>query len=289
MFFFTRRRERPLPRVPFFGCATRLLLPRPRRLALAGDAHSPGALAAAGVGLGSLSPDRKAAPVAEPTVGADLGQPLDVLGALAAQVPLHLFGLDRLAKLHDLVVGQVLDVGVRIHPGALDELAGGGGADSVDVGEAHLDALVERDVYASDTSQISPPATSTLPLLVARVRADDQHDAAPPNHPATLAHRLYGRSNLHRPFAGSYPITFRRRPTGPMNRARGHKKTAPWPIENGSRAVTGGPLGLAWPTRTPTVATTAPPKVTWIGDLASANTWCAAGVARSRTWRQTSP
>src|SRR4051794_3367825 len=28
----------------------------------------------------------------------------------------------------------------------------------------------------------------------------------------------------------------RRRPAGPMNRARGHKKTAPWPIENGSRA-----------------------------------------------------
>jgi hypothetical protein len=80
---------------------------------------------------------------------------------------------------------------------------------------------------------------------MARVRADDQHDAAPPDHPAALAHRLYGRSNLHRPFAGSYPITFRRRPTGPMKRARGHEQTAPRPTEDGSRALPAAVLGLA--------------------------------------------
>src|SRR5215212_6178354 len=43
-----------------------------------------------------------------------------------------------------------------------------------------------------------------LPLLVTRVRADHEHDAAPPDHPATLTHRLHGRSYLHRPFSGSY-------------------------------------------------------------------------------------
>src|SRR5215208_577919 len=31
------------------------------------------------------------------------------------------------------------------------------------------------------------------------VRTDHEHDAAPPDHPAALAHRLYGRSYLHRP------------------------------------------------------------------------------------------
>src|SRR5688572_19714927 len=242
MFFFTRRLERPLPR-PFFGCAiSQVPLLRPRRPALAGHAHAARPLAAAGVGLRALAPDREAAAVAKAAVGADLGQSLDVLGALAAQVPFHLLGLDRLAKLHHLVVGQVLDVGVRIDADAGDDLARGRAADSVDVGEAHLDALVERDVYACDPCQLK---YLTLALLVARVRADHQHDAAPPDHPAALAHRLYGRSNLHRPLrvlgasasnTRSYPITFRRRPTGPMNRARGHQKPAPWPTGNGSRA-----------------------------------------------------
>src|SRR6266576_2265915 len=118
MFFFTRRRERPLPRAAFFGCA----IPSPsllrrRRLSPAGDAHPPRALAAARVRLRSLAPDRKPAPVAEAAVGADLGQPLDVLRALAAQIPLDLVGLDRLAKLHHLVVRQVLDVRVGIDAG----------------------------------------------------------------------------------------------------------------------------------------------------------------------------
>jgi len=34
-------------------------------------------------------------------------------------------------------------------------------------------------------------------LLVPGVCADDMHDAAPPDHSATLTHRLHGRSYLH--------------------------------------------------------------------------------------------
>src|SRR3712207_8189536 len=37
-----------------------------------------------------------------------------------------------------------------------------------------------------------------LALLVARVRADDQHAAVPLDHAAAVAHRLDGRSDLHR-------------------------------------------------------------------------------------------
>src|SRR5207247_2937807 len=52
------------------------------RLALAGDAHLPRPLAGARVGLGPLAAGGPSAPVAVATVGADLGQPLDVLRAL---------------------------------------------------------------------------------------------------------------------------------------------------------------------------------------------------------------
>ena len=102
--------------------------------------------------------------------------------------------------------------------------------DAVDVGEPDLDALVEWEVDACDSCHLA------LPLLVPGVRADDQHDAAPPNDPATLTHRLYGRSYLHRSSRWVVSNQLRRRPTGPMNRAHRHTKTALRPTENGSRA-----------------------------------------------------
>src|SRR3954469_16574306 len=69
---------------------------------------------------------------------------------------------------------------------------------------------------------------SPLPLLVAWVRADDQHDAAPPDHPATLTHRLYGRSYLHPLLAG---------------RIQSVTEKACQPHESGPRAQKDGPYG----------------------------------------------
>src|SRR5581483_9230388 len=135
MFFLTRRRERPLPRpAPLFGCAispppTALL--RRRRLALAGDAHPPRPLAGPGVGLRALSADGQATAVPKAAIGADLRQPLDVLRALPAEIALDLAGLDRLAQLDDLVVGEVLDVGVGVHAHLAHDLARGRGTDAV--------------------------------------------------------------------------------------------------------------------------------------------------------------
>src|SRR3954447_11615198 len=156
MFFLTRRRARPLA---LFGCgmAPPALLRR-RRLAPAGDAHLLRALARPGVGLGPLAVHRQPAAVAKSAIGADLRQPLDVLRAVPPKVTLDLLGLDGLAKLHDLVVGQVLDVGIRINACLLDDLARRGGADPVDVGEAHLHALVGWNVYSCDTSHAPTPA-----------------------------------------------------------------------------------------------------------------------------------
>ena len=59
--------------------------------------------------------------MAHAAVGADLGEPLDVLRALAAQVALDLELLDRVAKLDRLLLGQVLDVGVGVDPDLLQQ------------------------------------------------------------------------------------------------------------------------------------------------------------------------
>src|SRR5215218_7440182 len=68
--------------------------------------------------------------------------------------------------------------------------------------------------------------SSPLPLLVARVRADHEHDAAPPDHPAALTHRLHGRSNLHPILAGRIQSTSEkaRQPheSGPRAHELGH-------------------------------------------------------------------
>src|SRR5262249_24018189 len=123
-----------------------------RGLLLARDAHPARALAAARVGLGPLAPDREAAAVPQAPIGADLLEALDVLGALPAQVALDLAVLDRIAKLDDLVLGQVLDRGVGIDARLLEDLVGRGAADPEDVGEPDLGPLVEGDVAPGDAS-----------------------------------------------------------------------------------------------------------------------------------------
>src|SRR5688572_26380426 len=88
-------------------------------------------------------------------VRTDLGKTLDVLRTLAAQVTLDLEILDRVAQLDLLVLGEVLDVSVRVDLGLLEELVGGRTADAMDIGEPDLDSLVERKVYACDPCHLS--------------------------------------------------------------------------------------------------------------------------------------
>ena len=73
----------------------------------------------------------------------------------------------------------------------------GRATDPVDVGEADLDSLVDGDVDSGDSRHLEASCLLALPLLVAGVRADHEHDAAPADDPAALTHRLYGRSNFH--------------------------------------------------------------------------------------------
>src|SRR2546421_6929832 len=135
MFFRTRRRPRALPPR---CCATTypsllgdLLLP--------GHLHPARPLPGPAVGLGPLAVDGQAAAVAQPAVGADLLEALDVLGALAAEVALHgQLGIDHLTELADLVLGEGLHVGVRGDAGLLQGQARLRLTDPGDVGQNAL-------------------------------------------------------------------------------------------------------------------------------------------------------
>src|SRR6476661_74265 len=103
---FLRVRRRARPRVALRGGA--------KLLRLLSAAHGLlRALARARVGLRPLAVHRQAAAVPEPAVRADLRQALDRLRALAAEVTLDLeIGIDVLAELRDLFLGQVAHFGV---------------------------------------------------------------------------------------------------------------------------------------------------------------------------------
>src|SRR5215212_9681759 len=79
------------------------------RRCLAATGHRPpGPLPHACVGPGALPVDRQIPPVPDPTVAADLHQPLDVEVDLAPQIAFHrVLTVDDLADPVDLFLGQV--------------------------------------------------------------------------------------------------------------------------------------------------------------------------------------
>jgi hypothetical protein len=131
--------------------------------------------------------------VADPAVGADLGEPLDRLLAVAAQVALDLdVGVDVGAELRDLLVGQVADLRVRAEAELGRDLLRGRLADAEDVGQPDLEPLLIREIDSGDARD-----GSALPLLVPWVGADDHGAPVPLDHAAALTHGLDGRTDFH--------------------------------------------------------------------------------------------
>ena len=77
-----------------------------------------GSLAGAGIGLGALASHRQALAVADAAVAADLDEPLDVEGHVAAQVAFHVaVVVDILSQLGRVVLGEVPHADVGVHAG----------------------------------------------------------------------------------------------------------------------------------------------------------------------------
>ncbi len=92
--------------------------------------------------------------MAEAAVAADLGEALDRLGALAAQVTLdRQLAVDDVAQAGDLVIGEIPDVGVLVDVEIREQALRSRASDPVDLGETDLYPLVERDVDSGDASQ----------------------------------------------------------------------------------------------------------------------------------------
>src|SRR5947209_5662313 len=160
MFLRTRRRVRPRAACLRGGAIYLRLLGR-RSCLLAAPDGLLRALAGARVRLRPLAVHGQAAPVAESAIGTDLLQPLDRLGALAAQVTLHLqLAVDVVAELRDLLVREVADLRVRGDGHRLADLVRAGAADAVDVRQRDLKPLLARKVDPCDSRHSPTPASA---------------------------------------------------------------------------------------------------------------------------------
>src|SRR5215471_4098833 len=154
-----------------------------------------GTLARAGVGVGALPVHGQALAVPEAAVAAEIHEALDVHLHFAPEIAFDLeLRFDRFAKGFDVGVGQLFDLLVQRDAGFFADDAGIGFADAVDVRQGKGHVLTTGKIDSSDACHVE---TSTLPLLVAGIFANDPHDAFAANHFALVADLLDARSNLH--------------------------------------------------------------------------------------------
>src|SRR6185437_7380209 len=106
------------------------------------------ALARAGIGAGALSAHRQAPAMPDAAVAAEIHQPLDVHGNLAAQVALDRELGDLRADGIDLALGEVLHPLVRADARGLAGALRTGATDAVNMGQPDPYVLVHRDVDA---------------------------------------------------------------------------------------------------------------------------------------------
>src|SRR5207302_2108813 len=97
--------------------------------------------------------------VPQAALRADLEEPLERLLALAPQVALDLeLGVDVVAELRDLVVGEVADLGVGRDPERARDLPRRRLADDVDVRQPDLEPLLVGEVHSGDAGHSLSPA-----------------------------------------------------------------------------------------------------------------------------------
>src|SRR5947208_1225461 len=156
------------------------------------------ALAGTSVGVGPLPAHGQTLPMADAAIAADIHEALDAHGHLAAQVALDLvLAIDDVAHPRRFLVAPGLDPLAGVDPGVGEDLPGGRDTDPVDVLDRDLAALVARQVHSGNACHTWLSCSLALALLVARILADDAHDALAPHDLAMLAPNLDGRSHLH--------------------------------------------------------------------------------------------
>ena len=107
--------------------------------------------------MGSLTPHRQTATMAQALIAADFHLALDVLCDLSSQVTFDLeVRFDEAAELRNLSLGQVANSGGLIDLCCFAHLDSGRGSDPIDVGQCNDQTLFAWDIYTCNTCHDAP-------------------------------------------------------------------------------------------------------------------------------------
>ena len=89
------------------------------------------------------------------SVGTDFNQSLDVKSNVTAKVTFYdVVAVDGFTETGNFVIGQILNTGVRIDVCSFQNVIGEFSANTIDIGQAYLNALFARQVYTGYTSHL---------------------------------------------------------------------------------------------------------------------------------------
>lgn len=114
-----------------------------------------GPFAGPGVRVGPLTADRKATPVPETTIGAEIHQPFNVLVDDPSELTFHseiLFQM--VADLGDFVFAELIGFLIGVDVDSFQDLNRAAARDPVDVGQTHFNSFVPGEVNSRDACHV---------------------------------------------------------------------------------------------------------------------------------------
>src|SRR5947209_12795574 len=149
---------------------------------------APRTLAGASVGVRALAAHRQVTAMPDATVRLNFNEPANVHLNLFAQIAFHAaFFFNFLAQMIGFVLGQIANLFLGIDACFFRQLARARLPDSINGGQADIEALLHWKIHTCDTCHaVSPKGKLSLALLVLRIVANHPHHSAPVNHLALV-------------------------------------------------------------------------------------------------------
>ena len=103
--------------------------------------------------MGALPPNGQTAPMPDATIAAQIHQPFDVHGYVAAQITLdHIVMVDHFSDLNNFLIGQLIDPPFARNRRLFANLPGKAAANAMNISQRDIYTLVSRDIYTCNSS-----------------------------------------------------------------------------------------------------------------------------------------